>query len=102
MSVDCDQVCRSAMAFIEALSKLSAREREKVPAAHYGENFNQIIKLAKEAAPNVDERLWPKPITFKQPVGGGIITEARYVELETYARQIVNLLPDEPLGPMVG
>lgn len=102
MTLEPHQVRQKALAFVDSLSKLTAKEREQPPTVQYGREFNRLLELAKEAVPNIDDRLWPEPVGFKKPEYFDEITNATYGEIETYAHQIVNLIPEEPLAPFVG
>lgn len=102
MAVDLYEVRGNAQAFIDAIVRMTPKEKEQVPTVSYAQNFNNVLELAKEVAPHVDGRIWPAAICFDQPVGYGVIATTRYSEIETYSRQIVNLLPDEPLLPSRG
>lgn len=90
-------VRKQAQAFVDAISKLTAKEREQNPSTEYADRFNQVLALAKEAEPDLDARLWPNPISHRQLMGGITVAGARYVEIETYARQIVGNFKKGPL-----
>ncbi|NTX54625.1 hypothetical protein [Myxococcus sp. CA039A] len=89
MSNNAGLVRRQATAFVEAISNLSPKEREQNPSAQYADRFNQVLALAKEAEPGLDPRLWPNPVAHRQLEDGSTVAGARYVEFETYARQIM-------------
>jgi hypothetical protein len=91
MPVSASEVSAMASVFVDTIGKMSAKEREKTPTMPFAERFNNILVLAKEAAPDVDSRLWPEPI--KQTDGTTRMVNAHYGEIETYASQIVQLLP---------
>jgi len=94
MAVTPDQVRSMAHTFLETLKGMPAKEKEKTPLHQYGDQFNTLLALAKEVVPNVDARLWPKPVeTFNEMGASG--TGARYGEIETYIRMILNNLPPE-------
>jgi hypothetical protein len=97
MAVNTHQVRAKAQAFVTALTKMGPKEREQQPTAQFAEDFNRLLVLAKEAAPEVDARLWPKPLEFSPRAN---MTEpgvrARYAEIETYARQVLDLVPYVP------
>jgi hypothetical protein len=94
MALTAAQVRGRAQAFVEALSNLPAKQREQEPNSQYAENFNQLLALAREACPSVDPRGWPSPITMeKAAYGGALIVRATYAEIETYARQVMALIP---------
>jgi hypothetical protein len=92
MAVDPRQVRQKAKAFVESLERLTAKQREQPPFAGYARDFNALLELAKEAVPDLDPRLWPQPLQIVDH-GMGEQVLARYAEIETYARQIVNHIP---------
>jgi hypothetical protein len=96
MAVSADQVRTKAQAFVSALSKMSAKEREQQPTIQFASDFNALLELAKEAAPEVDARLWPMPVEMFQREMMQPGVRARYVEIETYARQVLDLVPYVP------
>ena len=97
MAVSAYQVRVKAQAYVDALTNLSAKEREHQPLAPYAEDFNGLLALAREVAPDVDARLWPRPIEISHNDVSRTV-RARYAEIHTYALQVLNLLPDAPLG----
>jgi len=59
-----------------------------------------LRKLATEACPDLDERLLGKYVSVRQPPGGEELAAASYVEIETYAREILEqLAPQVPARP---
>ncbi len=93
MAVDLGQVRGLAHAFLDSLDNLEAKEREQQPSAPFGENFNNVLQLAKEAEPTIDARMWPKSVETYESAVGRKLTRSHYVELATYARQVLALLP---------
>ncbi|NOK34280.1 hypothetical protein HMI49_13845 [Corallococcus exercitus] len=91
MTVNSNQVRAKAKAFVDALAGMTARQREQEPSPHYVESYNQLLALAKEAAPNIDPRLWPSRVDYHPAAGAS--AQVKYVELHTYAGEILNLLP---------
>jgi hypothetical protein len=92
MPIDATEVEGQAGAFLNALERMTPKERQGRPNQQYGERFNEILEFAKEAMPNVDNRLWPKPLQFTRPQFGPPHVEGSYVEIETYARQILAII----------
>lgn len=91
-------------AFVEGLTRLSRSARAAVPHGHFARDYNTLRKLALEAAPGLDERLLGKFIgVYETPAGE--FSQAGYVEIEVYARQIVEqlaLLLSSPVACPVG
>jgi hypothetical protein len=80
-----------ARAFVEALTRLPHRARAAVPHGHFARDYNTLRKLALEAVPRLDRRLLGKYIdVYETP--NGEFSRASYVEIEVYARQIVEQL----------
>jgi hypothetical protein len=80
-----------ARAFIEALTRLPRSARAAAPHGHFARDYNTLRKLALEVAPGLDERLLGKYIGMYETPGGEF-SQASYVEIEVYARQIVEQL----------
>jgi hypothetical protein len=80
-----------ARAFVEALARLPRSARAAVPHGHFARDYNTLRKTALEAAAGLDERLLGKYVgVFETPTGE--FSQASYVEIEAYARQIVEQL----------
>jgi hypothetical protein len=90
MTVEIEHVRGMAHAFVEIISHASERDRDTTPNVPFCNRYNQILVLAKEAVPGIDERFWPSPIERQD------ISDTRYVDIQTYALQILNLLPPPP------
>lgn len=82
-----------AKALADTLSGMSAKQREQEPFPRFAEDFNRLLELAKEAAPEHDARIWPQPIRVEDAGAGRTQVFARYVEIEAAARQIASLVP---------
>jgi hypothetical protein len=94
MAVTADDIRTHAQAFLDALTGMTAKQREQTPTSQYCEQFNKLLGLAKVAAPDVDKRMWPEEVTPPDPTGFNMmVSSPRYVEIETYIRQIIGLLP---------
>ena len=81
---------------------MTAEQKGHMPNVQYGEQFNQLLQLAREAVPEVDARLWPKPIAVRLSFLTGPMLEATYMEIETYVRQVLNLLPERASDAVAG
>jgi hypothetical protein len=105
MAVSSDDVEALVGSFVIAIERMSAKERQEKPYNQFGERFNEVLCLAKEALPTVDVRLWPKPLEITNPHFGPGHAVATYGEIETYARQIQSIVVqyvDPTPGPMRG
>jgi hypothetical protein len=80
-----------ARAFVEGLARLPPRGRTAAPHGHFARDYNTLRKLALDVAPELDERLLGKYIAVYETPSGEF-SQARYVEIEVYARQIVEQL----------
>jgi hypothetical protein len=92
MGIELRDVEGVVSAFVSVLERMSQKERQDKPNMQYGERFNEVLALSKEALPQIDQRLWPKPVEFITPQFGAAITVASYAEIETYARQILSIV----------
>lgn len=86
-----EQVHDQVDAAIYALEKLTTKEREQKPLPGFGENYNLLLSLAKEAAAGAEDRRWPPMVTIHESVANPT-TNARYVEIHSYLRQIQAIL----------
>jgi hypothetical protein len=77
---------------VDALSKLPHSEYAAAPTGQFGRDYNTLRKLALEALPGIDERLIGKYVTVRHLAGEHEVCDARIVEIETYARQIMEQL----------
>jgi hypothetical protein len=105
MAVKVEEVEGLIGAFIAAIEHMSAKERAERPWGHFGERYNQVLSLAKEAVPSVDARLWPPALEIPEAAMGPPHPIATYGEIDTYARQIQSIIVQHgelPLGPMRG
>lgn len=90
-------VRQNAKAFVETLEKLPPKERALPVSARYAQELNKLIEQAKHVEPNHDVDIWPQPIPLQDPSMGVERAIGTYAEIETAARQILGLLPQEPL-----
>lgn len=98
MPVSIDEARAQIQTFIASIGGMTAKQKESSPTVQFCERFNTVLELAKEARPQVDARLWPKPFEPYETVGGMMHVETRYSEIESYARQVLANLP----GPAPG
>ncbi len=84
-------VLGKARAFVEGLTRLPRGARAAVPHGHFARDYNTLRKLALEVAPGLDERLLGKYVGVSETPGGEF-SQASYVEIEVYARHIVEQL----------
>jgi hypothetical protein len=100
MSIEPDAIQQQLLGAIQALEKLSAKEREQRPYREFGENYNNLLSLAKEAMPSVDSRRWPPALTITLAAMGPSHLDARYVEIHAYMKQIISILAEATEGPL--
>lgn len=96
------QVCAKARAFVDALGKLPRSLYAAAPSGHYGHDYNTLRALALEALPGIDERLLGRHVTVRPGPGGREVCDASFVEIETYAREILEqaaVALDQPVPP---
>lgn len=89
MPVSAAQVRAKAQAFVDALGRLPPRRYAATPSGHYGRDLNTLRELAREAFPGVDERLFGRAVRVCRGQDGSEFCDAGFVEIETYARQIL-------------
>jgi hypothetical protein len=90
MAPTIDAVHGKARAFVEGLVRLPRSARAAVPHGHFARDYNTLRKLALEVAPGLDERLLGKYVGVYETAGGEF-SKASYVEIEVYARQIMEV-----------
>jgi hypothetical protein len=93
MPLEQSQIRLKAKAFVDSLERLTAKQRDQMPSPQYVSEYNTLLQHAKEAAPQVDLTMWPPPIQMEDAGMGVTQVRARYVEIETYARQILAIFP---------
>jgi hypothetical protein len=81
-----------AKAFVDALAAMPRSAHSLAPRGHFARDYNNLRKLALEAEPKLDERLLGKYVPVRQLPSGEEISEASFVEIEAYARQIMEQL----------
>jgi hypothetical protein len=101
MPLDASQIRQKAQNFIDAIDRLTARQRDQMPYPQYASEYNALLEQSKEAAPQVPPEMWPPSIEMKDADVGLTQVFARYVEIETYVRQIQGNFP-RPVGVAVG
>lgn len=100
MSITPDQIHSQIEAAASALAKISAKEREQKPYPQFGENYNNLLSLAKESMESADPRRWPPSVEIHKPAMGVASTNATYVEIYSYFKQMLSILSEgiEPIG----
>lgn len=88
MAVFPDQVHAKAKAFVDALCKLARSQYSLAPGAQLAREYNRLRELALEAAPGLDRRLLADEV-YVRDTAGEERSAASYVEIETYARQVM-------------
>lgn len=97
MAIDARQVIQKAEAIVNTLARMTPKQKEEAPSYSFGQEFNKLFDLAKEADPSIDARLWPTPLGSGESEDMAPKTaNARYVEIEAYARQVAILLDAGP------
>ena len=102
MTVTADEMYSQVVGAKEALGKLSAKERQTHPSKHFGENYNRLLELSKEAMPNVDSRRWPQPVPFSAPHMGASCAVAGYADIDSYFGEILAILIEGSSAPAAG
>tara|TARA_R110002051_G_scaffold105688_2_gene178746 strand:+ start:2489 stop:2836 length:348 start_codon:yes stop_codon:yes gene_type:complete len=104
MEISAEVLEPQVAASVRALEKLSAKEREKKPNAHFADDYNRLLNLAKEALPEVPKKLWPEEVGKTNPAMGPNHADANYVEIHSYLNQVLAILSQniEPAEVLMG
>jgi hypothetical protein len=94
MAITAAQISHQVAGTIRALEKLPAKEREAKPSKTFVDNYNNLLALAKEAMPNVDQRRWPPVGGIHQPAMGQPSSEVRFTEVHAFMEQIQAILSE--------
>jgi hypothetical protein len=94
MAITANQISHQVAGAIQALEKLPAKERETKPSKIFIDNYINLLALAKEAMPNVDERRWPPIAGIHQPAMGQPSSEVRFTEIHAFMEQIQAILSE--------
>lgn len=87
MAVTVNQISAQIDGAIKALEKLPARERETKPSDTFVINYNNLVALAKESMPDVDERRWPPSVEEA-------FSNVRFTEIHAFLEQLNAILAD--------
>jgi hypothetical protein len=94
MPITAEQMYGQITKAVEALSKMSAKERGQNPTKQFAENYNTQLALSKEALPNVDNRRWPPIMEIHTPSAGQPSAKGKYIEFHTYYSQMQSILAE--------
>lgn len=95
MRPNADQLHHQVTQALEGLAGLTEKERTLEPTKAFGENYNNLLALSKEAVPSVDPRRWPAPLGFRDTAAEGVsFTITRYVEIVSYLKQVGAILSE--------
>lgn len=92
MAITADQLNSQVSASIQALEKLPAKEREAKPSSTFIGNYNNLLTLAKEAMPDVDDRRWPPAADADRPAMRVTSSDVRFTEIHSFLNQIGAIL----------
>lgn len=87
MAINANQASAQVTGAIRAFEKISAKEREARPSSTFARNYNNLLALAKESMPDVDERRWP-------PTVEEMVCDARYIEIHAFLEQMSAILQE--------
>ncbi len=96
MIITPEEIICKAKAFVDTLSKLPRSQYSTVPNGQFGQDYNLLRSLTLEALPHLDPRLIGKEIEIRRSAEGAEVCTASYVEIETFARQIMEHSDDNP------
>jgi hypothetical protein len=81
-----------ARAFIGAIQKLPARQKGESVTSQFAEDYNQLRSLTEKEFPTLADYLPPQLAIHEDVYPGVKSCDAKYVEVETYAGQILSML----------
>lgn len=105
MTISPEQVHAKAKAFVDALCKLPRSQYGATPNGQLAREYNRLRELALDVVPGLDRRLLPEEVQLRRTAAGEL-SAASYVEIETYARQVMEQLtlvlgrPGPPADPV--
>jgi hypothetical protein len=82
-----EDVWSQVQAALNAIKDLPAKERNGVPSTHFLNRYNEMLRMAKEVAPDIDARLWPPHVTSGA---------TKYVEYHTFLGQLLVHIEEDP------
>ncbi len=85
------QLAAKTRGIINALTRLSAKERERQPTEKFAEDYNALLALVLEAKPQL-QGIVPPRVEYLEGGMGVRYCDSRYGEIEAYCEQIVGLI----------
>ncbi|ELA8079165.1 hypothetical protein ACA877_004655 [Vibrio alginolyticus] len=94
MAIQPDEIKGQIDRSCKALLTMTAAERKNVPNRHFLDNYNNLLKLAKDSFPEASNDRWPPEIT----------DTANYIEILAYLEQCSQILSEgvEPFFGVMG
>ncbi|MFZ6640814.1 hypothetical protein ACO0LL_13795 [Undibacterium sp. TC4M20W] len=91
MTTSAEELHSQTQAAAKSLEKMTVKEREQRPYSTFASNYNNLLALAKESMPTVDDRRWPPAIEIDVSEGGASV-RANYAEIFSYYSQMASIL----------
>lgn len=88
MSPQPEDIAHQVLGSINALNKLTVKERDKKPSTHYASDYNRLLNLARQSLPDIAGNRWPADIPIKQAPMGPMHSQVNYIEILSYLNQI--------------
>jgi hypothetical protein len=88
-----------ADSLVEALSNMTAKEREQRPHAHLVVQLNKLLMGVAELVPEGTASLLPAPVEVFRNTYGQDVAKIHFREVEAYARQTLKVLKSPKLNP---
>ena len=82
---------KKAQGFVQAIEKMTPKERDGRPTVTYGEDYNTLISMVHQANPGL-QRLLPPTVKIINAQNGQKWCAQPYHEILTFCAEIVNLL----------
>jgi hypothetical protein len=89
MPATVEQLSAKARGTVDALTKMTAKEREHHPTMTFANDYNNFRRLALEARPDLADIASPE---VKGMDAFNEMPDCRFVELQAYYQQFVELL----------
>jgi hypothetical protein len=90
MSSRIDVLIAKARGFTVSHAEMTEQQRTDTPNESYGNDYNQLRRLALDAAPDLED-LMPPEVSFREVLSGMICVQS-FGEINTFCEQIVQLL----------
>ena len=92
MAIDANDLIKKAESILDTLDGIPSKNKLETPSQNYAENYNSLRSLAETIVKESEKNLLPPKITIEDDAMMGTIVNTKYLELESYVREIRALL----------